>query len=457
MKIVEIELNNFFNFKENLKLDFRYPIGHKKQGKPLDKICIIGQSGTGKTVLLNLLKYFISERISKNQLDFNKINNNLKITFDLEDANNTQVTKTKIINVDESEFHYAYGDFNEDELKNRWTTNAGSSKRLLINYPYDLIRKRDISQNNKDNSDQKLKGEQIFLNDPIIDFENVDIRESWKIMKTEVQDFCLREDNINRQKIEAIFEDEAHATDRLNELKQWRVDNKSPLSICAEQFLNPILCEFLLEVNQDFDLHDNTNNEFIKIKQINGDEIPFELLSTGTKHTLLFSISLFILKPQKTLILFDEPERSLHPQMQLFFIKHILSLLQNSQIIFATHSPTVASHFDPWEIVELKYDDNGKVFRKPYYDEAKGNHIDNYSIKPKFLRWDSIFKEMFGIILDGDDERQAAFLKLTELKGELLEFKKNNQLESEDAKNKLTEFEKIASDLRWNFPNETNK
>ena len=55
MKIEQLEIKNYMQFKD-LKLDLTYPKGHKKEGEPLDKICIIGQSGTGKTNLLEIIK-----------------------------------------------------------------------------------------------------------------------------------------------------------------------------------------------------------------------------------------------------------------------------------------------------------------------------------------------------------------------------------------------------------------
>jgi len=54
MKIASIDIKEFRQFK-NLKLDLTYPEGHEKAGEPLDKVCIIGQSGTGKTNLLELI------------------------------------------------------------------------------------------------------------------------------------------------------------------------------------------------------------------------------------------------------------------------------------------------------------------------------------------------------------------------------------------------------------------
>lgn len=55
MKIEKLEITDYKQFKD-LKLDLTYPKGHQKEGKPLDKICIIGQSGTGKTNLLEIIR-----------------------------------------------------------------------------------------------------------------------------------------------------------------------------------------------------------------------------------------------------------------------------------------------------------------------------------------------------------------------------------------------------------------
>jgi AAA15 family ATPase/GTPase len=55
MKIEYLEIKNYKQFTD-LTLDLTYPKGHEKEGQPLDKICIIGQSGTGKTNLLEIIK-----------------------------------------------------------------------------------------------------------------------------------------------------------------------------------------------------------------------------------------------------------------------------------------------------------------------------------------------------------------------------------------------------------------
>ena len=58
MKITKIHLKDFHQFKD-LTIDLTYPKGHKKEGQPLDRVCFIGQSGTGKTSLLELMPQFL--------------------------------------------------------------------------------------------------------------------------------------------------------------------------------------------------------------------------------------------------------------------------------------------------------------------------------------------------------------------------------------------------------------
>ncbi|WP_155297360.1 hypothetical protein [Spirosoma aerolatum] len=50
MKITGIDIGEYHQFK-NIKFDFTYPADHPKAGQPLEKVCFIGQSGTGKTTL----------------------------------------------------------------------------------------------------------------------------------------------------------------------------------------------------------------------------------------------------------------------------------------------------------------------------------------------------------------------------------------------------------------------
>lgn len=71
MKITGIEIGDYRQFK-NIKFDFTYPKGHPKEGQPLEKVCFIGQSGTGKTTLLNVIWDFFQVLNDGHQLSANR-------------------------------------------------------------------------------------------------------------------------------------------------------------------------------------------------------------------------------------------------------------------------------------------------------------------------------------------------------------------------------------------------
>ena len=75
MKVTRLEIKDFNQFRD-LDIDLTYPKDHEKEGQPLEKVCFIGQSGTGKTTLLklihglsydaNVLRIFGTNKLTKN-------------------------------------------------------------------------------------------------------------------------------------------------------------------------------------------------------------------------------------------------------------------------------------------------------------------------------------------------------------------------------------------------------
>jgi len=68
MKISKIEVFDYNQF-QNFTIDLTYPKGHAKEGLPLDKVCFIGQSGTGKTTLLNIIKELVEQNNFQNNFE----------------------------------------------------------------------------------------------------------------------------------------------------------------------------------------------------------------------------------------------------------------------------------------------------------------------------------------------------------------------------------------------------
>jgi hypothetical protein len=178
--------------------------------------------------------------------------------------------------------------------------------------------------------------------------------------------------------------------------------------------------------------------------------VPNDFWSTGTRQLVQTTIPLYQLKPQNAIILVDEPERSLYPDIQQSIIDAYVKLAPKCQFFFATHSPIIASAFEPWEIVELKFDNEHKyVYRDLHYEDK--NHVDNYKYYPQYLRWDSILERIFELDEEGGKERQKALEKLAEVEMRIRKLKKSGQLDSQEGKKLVDQFKALSRKVDWEF------
>ena len=175
-------------------------------------------------------------------------------------------------------------------------------------------------------------------------------------------------------------------------------------------------------------------------------------MSTGhyyfrTKQFIFTALPLYILEPNNAVILIDEPETSLYPDIQQQIVKTYTSFGTNCQFFFATHSPIIASSFEPWEIVELEFDNEGFVQRKLYY---KGeNHVNNYTIDPRYLRWDSLLQKMFDVEGDGNSKyRIPKMMEIATLESQLKQMKNNGATKTE-IKEKWETYKRVGQLLDW--------
>jgi hypothetical protein len=153
------------------------------------------------------------------------------------------------------------------------------------------------------------------------------------------------------------------------------------------------------------------------------------------------------LETLQSIILIDEPERSLYPDTQYNIINYYTESAPDAQFFIATHSPIIASSFEPWEIVELKFSETGELIQNLFY---KGERkVENYFIHPQYLRWDSLFYKLFDVEQDGDPHRKAKLFELTE-KGLLLKhLKEQGKTKPEKLKKLWEEYKELAEKLDW--------
>lgn len=85
----------------------------------------------------------------------------------------------------------------------------------------------------------------------------------------------------------------------------------------------------------------------IQFKIHDGTIIEPWMLSSGEQHIVLIAYFFVFLAPEKSIVLIDEPEISLHAKWQEKFLEDMLELSKQSNLRFivATHSPSIISKF----------------------------------------------------------------------------------------------------------------
>jgi predicted ATP-dependent endonuclease of OLD family len=436
MKVKELYIKKYHQF-EDFKLDLTYPEGHEKAGQPLDKVCFIGQSGTGKTSLLDFIQKFISDCLmsvlqggfteTELQKQYSLIefeNLDLKVNggykdigidvfaskYDLHKRNPKLSFIESFLqstNLHTLRFHVNFSNVGLNSDRALPTKHTEPFKFLEINGTnYDIIWNR--------------------INDQIISYRENQIQQSLSISditkKTGV-------------KAEEILE-------AAKKYQEWEQNNPNPLQDLADRVLDKILNKFNLRVRTRLDFEKIEDVKTIKIENLEGQEVPYDFQSTGTRQIFLSMLPLYTLKPNRTAIFFDEPERSLYPDIQKEIVDIYTSLTTDCQFFYATHSPIIASSFEPWEIVELKFKD-GKVFQELYYEGER--HVDNYTINPQYLRWDDILQRVFDLDSEGNEKRVKALMKLATLESKL----KKQNLSPEERETLWNEYLKLSKLTGW--------
>lgn len=354
MKISKLHIDQFRHL-ENLDFDFTYQTGERK-GQPLDKICFIGQSASGKTGLLELIKETISQFYDSRIISEDKILtplyfNPYNIELDFEADSIIYKHKKESIEINNKKFNFHEGNYNggsEDVI---------NYKNKLFYFTAEILSKQNIK---------------------LFEEETVILIERYKSLKEKIRDnyyfrltfddkvedaiwIGLLEENINYlQKFLQFASELINSGKMLDSSSQktvdnWKDNNINPLIAFSENF-NKILEKINLEVDLV-----NTRNIVPLHNKISEENIPIQHTSTGTKQLLLTALLLFKLDTKDSIILIDEPERSLYPDMQMDLMDYYQNIAPKAQFIVATHSPFIAASFEADERFILYFNEEGKV------------------------------------------------------------------------------------------------
>lgn len=102
--------------------------------------------------------------------------------------------------------------------------------------------------------------------------------------------------------------------------------------------------EFIEIVNEAFKDTGKTLSETdsnLSFVKDNGQSIPLFNLSAGEKQLLIILLTVLLEKRQEFILIMDEPEISMHIDMQYTLIDNLQRLNPNIQIIISTHSPAI--------------------------------------------------------------------------------------------------------------------
>ncbi len=404
MKISKLHIDNHKHL-ENLDFDFTYPQDfhiEEKRGKPLNKICFIGQSATGKTGLLELI-YEKANNVFNVEYDGSSISTREKklayltgtIEFILNNTNYIQAENKINYRNNKYVIDNNFGDTGIRLIERKdlrdifyFKANLISDKNIeLFNLnPIDLIEK---FINNLQNIERQFQNKQNYS---LLFDDNVD-PELWLYILKDILEYRKK---FTQKMSEMIHKGLLANPKKLSsEFEKWQKDNPNKLEDFANIF-NPILEKLHLEV-------DIVDTQFsIPIRNKRTDEIiAIQDTSTGTKGLLLSILPLFKLDTKDSIILMDEPERSLYPDLQMELIDYYRKLAPESQLIVATHSPFIAASFEPEERFILSFDEKGKV-------------VVNRGISPRGDDPNDMLHNDFGInyINKYGQEKQAEYIDL---------------------------------------------
>jgi predicted ATP-dependent endonuclease of OLD family len=391
MKICKIYIKDYLHFK-----DFELDLTNPHTGEPLEKICLIGRNGTGKTLLLNFLHYFIlNPSAGKSSFFAVKYKINGQNFYVIRDLANFIFLDEKI----ES----------EQQWVSKWIDNLNGNRQYLIdkykcdiNYYFSLIElksnSKDILINIPSESHQNLSKSindvpQTKLDEALALFKDFPfnheistntVSQFWKLLI-----FLIKK----RQNEWEEFQNQKGNQDKTVRQLKEEFDEKNPkilekIAVLWNKILEKAGLEFDYEnANNPIQLNDNLK-AYIVLKATK-QPIQYSQLSTGIRNFIfqvghIYSLY-FNRKIERGFLLIDEPENSLFPDFQYDLIGIYQQIIQNTQLFVATHSPIIAAQFEPYERIILDFDENGFVISRkgkmPAGDDPNDILIKDFGIR----------------------------------------------------------------------------
>lgn len=377
MRICKIYIHDFQQFKD-FTLDLTDP-----NGEPLEKVCLIGRNGTGKTTLLRILATnFSIFEMSNPVLDFTfgyiKYKTDSHTGYRFKFGNFFGQTGGDEQNKIFETYNWATALTNYQQFSHKATEYV---KETFQGFPFSTV-----YQNGKTIHAPEITSS-IFIDSfslPISQKITAEDKKNKGLPKSSVANALTRDDNRQKEKIGA---------DSANDfwtilLRKFLLRNQN-----YAKFLEKNEDKTVRELREIFDAENPKILEKIgalwnkileksglelDLESINAPALPYENLemfirNKYTKETIPYyalseGIRNFIFKVghlyslyfnreiENGFVFYDEPETSLHADFLYDFVSEYLNFMTNTQLFIATHSEIIASQFEPYERVILEYD-----------------------------------------------------------------------------------------------------
>ena len=328
MKIKNLHIEEY-NGLENLDINF------ESEGKVLDLIVLAGINGSGKTRVLESIRYWFEMFRSKavNVELFYEENEKEVLKSLMNSEGLTEVEKEAQKDIEFTDclrnikfYNYDYR-HNKTENRNYNSKIISRSFEKLKIFPKIIYVPTEINFEEIKKAQTNLKKEYSFIN--IVD--SYEIKDIPSYIATRISKVANEEENLTMGQVRKKVFAEINGIFEILEL-----DVK------------------LSEISKD-------ENSMPIFTDSSGKKFGINELSSGEKQLFLRTLAIKMLEPENSIIMIDEPELSLHPKWQQKIVDVYRKIGRNNQIILATHSSHILGSVEKKNIILLEKNENGIV------------------------------------------------------------------------------------------------
>lgn len=328
MKIKNLHIEEY-NGLENLDINF------ESEGKVLNLIVLAGVNGSGKTRVLESIRYWFEMFRSKavNVELFYEENEREVLESLMNSEGLTEIEKEMQKEIEYTDclrnikfYNYDYR-HNKTENRNYNSKIISKSFEKLKIFPKLIYVPTEINFEEIKKAQTNLKKEYRFIN--IVD--SYEIKDIPSYIATRISKVANEEENLTMGQVRKKVFAEINGIFEILEL-----DVK------------------LSEISKD-------ENSMPIFTDSSGKKFGINELSSGEKQLFLRTLAIKILEPENSIIMIDEPELSLHPKWQQKIVDVYRKIGKNNQIILATHSPHILGSVEKENIILLEKNENGIV------------------------------------------------------------------------------------------------